>query len=469
MVDPPAPSAAPLPPGPDTLPVVGSALPLLRDPFGYREAVVAEFGDVVDVSALGRRAYLVSHPDGVGRVLVDDADRFRKPTFERRFLDRAFGQALPLAEGEAWREMRDTLQPAFAADRIRRLQSTVLAVVDERIADWTTGAEAGDSVTDAEAGEAAIGAEAGDATSPGDATVSLGPELRRLSFDVLARSLLGVSSVPAETRAAFEDLAAKLSVPHAVLPDWLPTRTNWRYARALTHLREYVADVLADREGAGGEGSDVASLLVAAQEGPAPFSDDSVRDELLGLLFAGHEATASALTYALCLLDAHDSVRSAVLDEAESFFQTDGADPSALSTTRAVVDETLRLYPPNHLIPRETRSDVTVDGYRLPAGSSVYCSQWVVHRDERWWRDPDRFDPGRFDGTRDRPEWAYFPFGGGKRHCIGLRLARLELVLAVARLVTRVRVSPVEAGIPDPVAGLTLRPSGPVRAAVTPR
>lgn len=210
------------------------------------------------------------------------------------------------------------------------------------------------------------------------------------------------------------------------------------------------------------------SGLVRASEAEDRLDEEALRDELVGFLFAGHETTAMALTFTLCLLSDHPEIRRQLRTELRDL----PADPSPdtlaeISLLDRVVSESLRLYPPSHSVAREATADVTLCGYSIPAGSSIHIPQWVVHRDERWYDDPETFDPGRWTEERasSRPEFAFFPFGGGSRRCIGERFARLELRIVLATMLSRWRVD-IHDSDPSLEAGLTLRPTDSVRATV---
>jgi cytochrome P450 len=432
------------PPGPDRLPIVGNALPFFRRPFEYRTWVASTFGDVVDVSGLGRRAFLVSHPEDIRQILVTDDHQFVKPGFEKRFVDRAFGNSLAFVDGEQWRRARRLFQPVFTMDRIGRYGETMVETTEDVVADF-----------------------------PDDGTVAINEAMRRLTFAVLVRTLfdLDPERIP-DLQADFEAVATKLRPFNAVVPDWIPTRSNRRYTQALDRLETTIDGIVADRRAARDEGTDLLSLLVAADDGERTLSDERLRDELMGFLFAGHETTAMALCFTCYLLATNPADQRRLREELGAVL--DGGRPTVtslgeLSYLDQVVDEALRLYPPNHMIPREPTEDVAIGGYRIPAGSSVYCSQWVVHRDDRWWDEPSAFRPERWadDGTGgDRPEYAYFPFGGGRRHCIGMRFARMELRLALATALSTLRFDGAPSGEPTLAAGLTTHPTDPIELVV---
>ena len=427
------------PPGPDTLPVVGSALPFFRRPFEYRTWVAQNFGDVADVSGLGRRAFLVSHPDQIQRVLVTDDELFVKPGFEKRFVDRAFGDSLAFIDGEEWRRARQLFQPAFTMSKIQRYGETMVDNTTALLDDW-----------------------------PERGTVTIDDEMRQLTFAVLARTLFDVDTTALpDLHDDFQAVATKLRPAQAVVPDWIPTTTNRRYGRALASLEATIDDLVTQRQRDGGDGDDLLSMLVTANaDGERTLSDERLRDEMMGFLFAGHETTAMALTFTCQLLATHPDVQRRLREEVATVLDGDRPTVTSLADFTLldrVIDESLRLYPPNHMSPREPTEDVELGGYRIPRGSSVYCSQWVVHRDERWWDDPGTFRPDRWQESEpDRPEYAYFPFGGGRRHCIGMRFARMEIRLALATLFSTYRFAGAPSGEPTLAAGLTLHPADPI-------
>lgn len=225
------------------------------------------------------------------------------------------------------------------------------------------------------------------------------------------------------------------------------------------------ADALADAD----PGEDtVAGVLLAARE-RGDLSTAELEDNHTALLLAGHDSSALALTYAWYELSRHPEVRERLAAQAADVLGgdlPDAEDFEALERTRDVVRETLRLYPPAFATTRETTEPVTLGGYELPAGTQVMCSQWVLHRDGRFWDEPDSFDPGRWERDTDRPEYAYFPFSGGPRHCIGMRFARLELVLALATMVDRVDLDVAVDGPLTFTPTISLRPENDVTATV---
>ncbi len=441
--------------------MLGNVHELASDALGFYERRSAEHGGVVRYDVFGTESYLVTDPEAIGQILVADHDRFVKGEMPREQLGGLLGDGLFLAEGEAWREQRTAIRSAFFRERVAAHGDAMVERARETAASWEDGG-----------------------------VVDLHAAATEYAFAVLAESLLG-SDIEREretVRAAAEAITDRFDMrrPTSFLPEWLPTPTNRRYRRRLDALRETIRDLVAERRAAGppadpGAADDLLGTLVAAAELGA--LDDELVDNAVTFLFAGHETSALGLTYALyCLADAPE-FQARVHAEVASL----GADPTPADlrecpTLTAAVDEALRLYPPVHSFFREPTEPVSLGGYRVPAGVVLTLSPWAVHRDGRWWDDPETYRPERWlreteDGgvvhgddrpgpaTGERPEHAYFPFGGGPRHCVGMRFARQELRLAIGTLLRRVRLEPVTAEL-SVQASANARPDGPVRVRV---
>ena len=461
------------PPAPGGLPLLGNVHELASDALGFYERRAAAHGGVVRYDVFGTESYLVTDPAAVRRILVDEHDRYEKGSMPRERLGGLLGDGLFLAEGDDWRDQRTAIRSAFFRERV---------------------AEYGDPMVD-RARRAAASWDDGD-------VVDVHAAATEYAFDVLAESLLG-SDVEREretVRAAAESVTERFDTRRltSFLPAWVPTPTNRRYRRRLAALRSTIRDLVAERRAAGspanpGAADDLLGTLVAAADMGA-MDDDRLVDNAVTFLFAGHETSALGLTYALyCLAD-----RPAFQDRVRREVAALDGDPEPAELREcpaltAAVDEALRLYPPVHSFFREPTEPVTLGGHRVPAGVVVTLSPWTVHRDERWWDDPEAYRPERWlrDGSAgsdrgdeaagpvhgddapgpavgERPEYAYFPFGGGPRHCIGMRFARQELRLATATLLRRLRLEPVTADL-SVRASANTRPAEPVRVRVRTR
>ena len=481
----PQPSEAPLPSGPDGYPVVGNAPAFLRDPFGFYERL-HEYGDVVRWGFPGFTYTTVFHPDHVQQVLVEDHDRFDRNLFENFSIDFA-PEGLFFTEGEQWRRQRRLLQPAFTMDRIEGYADAMAETAARTAAAWNDGQ-----------------------------VVCLDDAFGDLTLSILARTLFDIDLDPTGEDAAITRAAAAINRRGdptnlaTFLPTWLPTPGNRRYRRALSDFRARVDDIAARRRRGDGDerdADDLLSLLLAAgDDEDATLSDTEIRDNLVTVLFAGHETTALGLTYAVLLLASHEAQAARLRAELDA--ELDGDRPAfedldSLTYTDQVVSEALRLHPPAHLLIRRATTDTSIGGYRVPAGTFVTLPQFYVHTDERWWDDPEAFRPERFadgaadgpveppaespadspadrpsdnrsdshadshaDSQPDRPEYAYFPFGGGPRHCIGMRFARLEFRLVLAELARTFEFELLSDPDPAISSGITHRPKDSVRVRV---
>jgi len=434
---------APLAPKRSGVPVIGSAVAFARDPYALYDDI-ASHGDVVRFSLGSYDMATVLHPDGIEQVLVDDFDRFDKPGAAASGAD-VLADGLLLSDGEQWHRQRTGLQPLFYRERIETYADTMATYAAAAADEWA----------------------AADAVDLGEATSTY-------TLRVLGKTLFGIDTdeYREAVRAGAEAILERTSQnPVAMdIPQWLPTPSNRRYERGIDRLDGVVADLLADRE-PGSDREDLLSLLVDMRS-DGELDEAEIRSQLVTFLFAGHETTATALTWTLAELGRNPGVARRLRAEVDAVL--DGAcatlaDLPDLTYTEQVVRETLRRYPPASAVFRETDEPVTVDGYRIPAGTFLTLPQFHVHTDERWWDDPTEFDPSRWDDVTeppgDRPEYAYFPFGGGPRHCIGMRFARMELQLALATVAKRCRI----VGAPDDIGvavGSTVHPADPVQVAL---
>ncbi|MDB2241263.1 cytochrome P450 [Halorubrum ezzemoulense] len=461
---------APRPPAPGGLPLLGNVHELASDALGFYGRRAAAHGGVVRYDVFGTESYVVTDPAAVRRVLVDDHDRYEKGEMPRSRLGGLLGDGLFLAEDDDWREQRTTVRSAFFRERVAEYGDAMVDHARRAAAQWDEG-----EVVDVHAA----------ATD--------------YAFAVLAESLLG-SDVEREretVRAAAESVTERFDTGRmtSFLPEWVPTPANRRYRRRIGALRSTIRTLVAERRAAGppadpGAADDLLGTLVAAAELGA-MDGDRLVDNAVTFLFAGHETSALGLTYALyCLADRPEFQERVRREVAALDGDPRPADLGACPALTAAVDEALRLYPPVHTFFREPTEAVRLGGYRVPAGVVVTLSPWAVHRDGRWWDDPTAYRPERWlrdgaagpaDGDEaggpvhsdeapgpavgERPEYAYFPFGGGPRHCIGMRFARQELRLATATLLRRLRLEPVTTDL-SVRASVNTRPDGPVRVRV---
>ncbi|WP_207586428.1 cytochrome P450 [Halomontanus rarus] len=429
-------------PTPDGLPVLGNALAVGRDPFSYIEAATREHGPVFRVSIPGLSFVCYADPELVERALVTERDRYRKDPRELDLLGTLLGDGLLTARGESWERGREQVQPAFYPGRLREYANVMVAETERTVDGWHAGEH-----------------------------VDIHAEARDLTLSIVASTMFGIervdeTAVVARAADAITGRFEPSRIPVDV-PLWVPTPTNRRFERAVGDLEAVIDRVLERRAGeAGGRSEtddpDLLSTLRSAAEAGA-LTEQDVRDQLVTMLLAGHETTAIALTYALALLATHPDEQERVLDEVR---EVDGdlSPDTPLPHTDRVVRETLRLYPPAYMLFRQTTTADTVAGYEVPEGTRIVLPQWGIHRDDRYYDDPLEFRPDRWTAElrAELPDFAYFPFGGGPRQCIGRRFALLELRLALATVLRSVRLEATSSTEFAPTPALTARPEGPV-------
>jgi cytochrome P450 len=253
------------------------------------------------------------------------------------------------------------------------------------------------------------------------------------------------------------------------IPLFVPTRANRQYRDSMATLEGYLGRVIHERRERPGDHDDLLAMLLAARdpETGEPMSDQQLFDEVVTLFFAGHETTAQALTWTWYLLAQHPAAESQLHDEVDRVLGgrlVTADDVTQLEYTRMVVEEAMRLYPPIWVFVRDAYEDDVIGDYHIPAGSMIVLSQYITHRHPDLWQEPERFDPERFrpERAKERPRYAYFPFGGGPRICLGIHFALLEAVVAVAMLAQRYRLRLVHGQHIEPKMVGTLRPSAPV-------
>lgn len=437
-------------PGPRGWPLFGVLPQLRREPLSFLLQVAARYGDAVTLRLGPHRALFVNRPEWIHRVLHDTEGRYGKAAFYDKLVP-VIGRGLVTSDGEFWRRQRLLVQPAFQRARLAELCALVGAAVGERVQAWSALARRG-------------------------AEFEAHRECMELTLDVALRAFFGAGlgdRDAATVRTAVAELQQGINRRFWALNDLgsrLPTAANRRFGQACAALDRIVMDLIARaRSGAARGGALLAMLLGARDERTgAGMSDRELRDEVMTLLLAGHETSATVLTWAWYRLARHPEWAQAVAREArEVLGDRDPVyeDLAHLRVTRLVVEETMRLYPPAWFLARTARTDDRLDGTYVGAGTTILLSPYVTHRHPRYWEAPDEFRPERFEaqGAGARPRYAYFPFGGGARRCVGEAFAMMEMQLALALTARRLRMAPGAGAKAVPRALVTLRPSAEIR------
>src|SRR6056297_558685 len=404
------------PPGPKGEPLFGSSRTYASDPFRFISALEDAYGDVAYFDMGPMETVMLCDPTAIERVLVSEADRFRKPDFQGDALGDLLGDGLLLSEGDTWEQQRQLANPAFSMRRLAGMADRITDHAEARIDGWADGD-----------------------------VVNVERVMTRTTLDVILDLMMGVELSEERVETIEEQLMplGQRFEPDPLrfaAPEWMPMPDDAEFDAAVETLDRILDDIIAVRERTAGSGDDgpmdFLSVLIRAREDGVE-SPEQLRDEMMTMLLAGHDTTALTLTYTWFLLSEHPEVEKRVHEELDDVI---GDDEPGMEHVRDleylewVIQESMRLYPPVYTIFREPTENVTLSGYDVEAGTTLMVPQWGVHRSERFYDDPEAFDPERWkpERAKERPRFAYFPFGGGPRHCIGKHLAMLEAQLIVA-------------------------------------
>ena len=432
-------------PGPRGAALLRSFGTMRREPLEYLNQIWTAYGDVVQFPIPSPPTYLVSSPQGVRRVLQDNHRAYGKRTIQYDALSLVTGEGLLTADAEVWRPMRRRVQPAFHHEATSRVAHHVSVAAQALSATWS----------------ASIG-------SRPSAIIDVHQAMMEATVDVVGASLFGADlsgdarELAAATVQALDVVVARARMPLPI-PGWLPTPNNVRLRRHVQTLDRCVGALVRERRRAGGDdrAPDMLDLLLAQDAGGRLLSPEHVRNEVVTFLVAGHETVASALSWALLLLAQSPQWTGGVRTEVDALGESLTIDALAqLPMTRAVVDETLRLYPPAWVITRRALANDVVEGHRIPAGALVVMSPWLVHRHPDAWDSPESFDPRRFLGEAGANRTAYLPFGAGPRLCVGRDFALVEATLTLAHILRAFELRPLPGRTPRALPSVTLRPDG---------
>ncbi len=435
-------------PGPTPLPLVGSLPAMSRDVLAFLTDNSRRYGDRVGWVAPGETIVQLTHPDDIEAVLIHQRDHTEKDPVTRS-LDFLLGQGLLTAEGETWRRHRRIAAPFFTP---RHLRAYAEAMTRSAVEDL-----------------------------PGPGEMDVHAWTSRVTLHIVLRTLFGMEpggladEVAPLVAALMEDFDAEYHSAARLLPEWVPLPHRQRLYGMAERLDAVLRHLVAQRR-RGPDGPDLLMRLIRARTDDGEgLTDTEVRDEALTLFLAGHETTSLALSYTLWLLALHPAAQEAVVRELREVVGDRTAtvdDLRALPTLDATVSESMRLYPPAWTIGRLAVAPLDLPGgAEIPEGTHILMPQWVVHRDGRWFRDPLSFRPERWRNgeTDDLPRFAFFPFGGGPRVCIGNHFARMEAALVLAEVLPRLRFDPVPGYRPHLLPSVTLRARNGVHLRVSRR
>lgn len=437
-----------LPPGPKGLPFFGVALSLRRDVLGVITRIARGYGDIAHMPLLMQSRILVNRPEWIEDLIVRQPQKFDKGPGLKDASRRLLGEGLLTSEGELWRRQRRLAQPAFHRQRIAEYARVMVEQASSHIRGWREGDRR-----------------------------DMAEEMMALTLVIAVKTLFGIEFTeeakrvgPAVTLLMRYQLG-RLRSPVKIPMHW-PTPSNRRANRAYDYLDSLVYGIIEERrrrrDAGEPEGRDVLSLLMnAMDEDGSRMTPKQLRDEVMTLFIAGHETTAVTLGWLWHLLAQNPRVEEKLAEELHSVLAGSAPTPEdlpRLTYLDAVIREVLRLYPAAYVLQRTSLEPFDVAGYHFPANTTVLMSQWIVHRDPRYFDAPEEFRPERWlDGLEARlPAYAYFPFGGGPRRCIGQVFALMEASLVAATLAQKFRFveRPGTKVVPEPL--VTLRARGGV-------
>jgi cytochrome P450 len=404
-----------------------------------------QYGDLVEFRIWKVHGFIASHPELIQHVLVDGYKHFGKQTRGYNMLRKVLGQGLLTAEGALWQRQRRIANPSFRRPAIAAFADSMVAATEQMLAEWQPAL---------------------DTRQPLDVAVSFA----HLTLDIVCRTLLSadVRTDASEVGQALTDVlhqAMDRLTGVSVLPDWVPTPSNRAFQGSLHKLDTVVRKIIADRRASNEDKPDLLHMLLTGvdPETGEVMDDTQVRDEVMTIFLAGHETTAATLAWTIWLLGHHADVRLRLQEELDLILagrRVTVADLAHLPLLRGVVNEALRLYPPAWILARSADVPVTLGGVPIPQGAYVFFSIYALHRDPRFWDDPERFWPERWDDPKVlHHKSQYLPFSSGGRKCIGDHFALMEAQLVLATLLQKLELRLVPGQEVTPRPTITLRPS----------
>jgi cytochrome P450 len=409
--------------------------------------------DIIEGRFFGKGSFILNTPDAIRHVLVDNYENYTRTPVGIRVLRPMLGEGLLIAEGRAWKHQRRTLAPAFTPRAVTPLVPHMIAATDETIAKLR-----------------------GKSGGP----VDLREAMQRMTLEIAGRTMFsfGMDRHGAQLRDFVMEYGTKLAQPHfldLLLPLGWPTPQDFARGRFRKRWTAFVAMLMAERRAAGKtEGApprDLFDLMGAARdpESGDAFTDAQLGDQVATMILAGHETTGTALFWSLYLLALDPASQETLAAEVQAATSDGALEIERLKFTRAVVDETMRLYPPAFLIARAAGGPDTIAGRPVKPRDIVLIAPWILHRHEKLWRDPNAFIPQRFMVATPPDRFAYLPFGVGARVCIGAHFALVEATLALAKIIGAFRIELIDKEPVLPLGVVTTQPDRSPMFRIAPR
>jgi cytochrome P450 len=428
------------PPGPKGLPGLGLLLEIRKDPLGTLQRVAREFGDVVTFPVLGKDRVLLNRPEYIQQLLLLQHAKLHKSALTKMAVQPLLGDGLLISEGDFWRQQRRLAQPAFHKSRVNEYEPAMVECALAQTRKWSDGE-----------------------------TRNMAEEMMQLTLEVAVQTLFGTSLAGESEKIGrsmtflMRHYLQRARTPWRIPEAW-PTRANKIARRDREYLDSLVYRIIEERKKDMRPCRDLLSMLMAAMnEDGSRMTAKQLRDETMTLFLAGHETTALALGWTWYLLSENPQAEGRLHEELDATLHGNPAtvaDLERLPYLQAVVRESLRLYPPAYMMARANVTPVMIGEYEIPAGTTILSSQWVTHRDARYFEEPEAFRPERWlDRLEERLEGGtYYPFGDGPRRCIGQGFALLEIALAIAAIAQKFRFVLVPGARIEVEPLITLRP-----------
>lgn len=432
-------------------PMLGKLPEFRHDQLAFLTSLAREYGAIVNFRFLYINAFLVSSPEYIHQILVEQADKFEKANLDHKIFDVFIGSGLVNSEGDFHRRQRRLVQPAFHSKRINAYAEVMVNYAEQMVEEWR-----------------------------GQSQIDIHEAMSTLTRRIVLKTLFDTDESPETEQIAnsvetLNHLSEDSYKRGFTFPNWLPVPAVRKSREAVAEVDKLILGIIEQRRKSGGDQGDLLSMLLLAQDEDdgGQMTDRQVRDEAVTLFLAGHETTANTLAWTFYLLAKHPEVEVKLVEELDRVLA--GRKPTLqdlgqLTYTDWVIKEAMRLYPPAWVLnARAPQVDVEIDGYTIPKGSNIFISPYVMHHDPRYFTDPESFKPERWanDFEKSLPRYAYFPFGGGPRVCIGNSFAIMEARLILANIAQQVEMTVTDTVVPEPL--ITLRPCGEIRATIKPR
>ncbi len=441
-----------IPQGPAGYPIIGSLLNLASPQrLVWLQALTDKYGDVAKFRLLKREVYLVNHPDLVRELLVQKVDNYTKRTVAFSIVKKVLGESTFTATGDVWKRKRKLVQPSFHKNRISNLGEIMTEAIEDMLNDW-------ELICDKKG------------------TVEVTDAMMRLTLTVVVKALFSTALSKEEVQTVadvftplLDETNFRASFPIRMLHQFR-AKKNAAYEKNIADLNEIIFRIIRERRTSTKSHNDLLQMLMEAQDEETGelLNDEELRDEVMTVFIAGHETTANAMSWLWAILSQQPDIREKVeleVDEVLGKKKPTAADFPNLSYSLKVFKETLRLYPPVPILPRRIEADDVLGNYKVKGGGEVFFSAYLLHRHPDFWENPETFDPNRFERETERKQhpFAYLPFGGGPRICLGNSFAMMEAVFIVAMTTQRFRLNLVSDKPIVPLISLTTRPKGGVQ------